>query len=198
MEGSVPGYVYVMANPHMPGLVKIGRTARHPAERQAALSRSTSVPAKFTTEGFVIVQDERAIEAKLHAVFADARTQRGEFFQISVASALEALSLFGKVHAVKLAPADPPAKMPMSWIWALSSLAAVMISTAIADSFRYCEPWSMVASSFSAAVLGLANAAAVFRFELLPHAAVDSAPSGLFFRRPITRLLSRIRQQFFD
>lgn len=77
----MPGYVYVMTNPHMPGVAKIGRMDRNPAERQSALSRSTSVPANFTIEGVVQVENSCAAEVKLHAVFADARTQRGEFFK---------------------------------------------------------------------------------------------------------------------
>jgi hypothetical protein len=79
--GGMPGYVYVMTNPHMPGVAKIGRMDRNPAERQSALSRSTSVPANFTIEGVVQVENSCAAEVKLHAVFADARTQRGEFFK---------------------------------------------------------------------------------------------------------------------
>jgi hypothetical protein len=38
------GYIYVLTNPNMPGLVKIGYTQRLPRERANELSRATGVP----------------------------------------------------------------------------------------------------------------------------------------------------------
>jgi hypothetical protein len=38
------GYIYVLTNPNMPGLVKIGYTQRLPRERANDLSRATGVP----------------------------------------------------------------------------------------------------------------------------------------------------------
>lgn len=42
------GYVYVLINPSMDGLVKIGKTTREPENRIEELSRATGVPTPFT------------------------------------------------------------------------------------------------------------------------------------------------------
>src|SRR5581483_11866894 len=44
------GYVYVLSNATMPGLLKIGKTTRSSDERARELSRSTSVPSRFVVE----------------------------------------------------------------------------------------------------------------------------------------------------
>ena len=41
------GYVYVLINPSMEGLVKIGMTTSTPEERVTELSSATGVPSKF-------------------------------------------------------------------------------------------------------------------------------------------------------
>ncbi len=40
-----PGYIYIISNPSMPGLVKIGRTSRDPQTRLRELNSATGVPA---------------------------------------------------------------------------------------------------------------------------------------------------------
>jgi hypothetical protein len=42
-----PGYLYVLVNPSMEGLVKVGRTARDPKDRVNELSSATGVPTSF-------------------------------------------------------------------------------------------------------------------------------------------------------
>ncbi len=44
------GYVYVLMNSSMRGLVKIGKTEREPEERAKELSASTGVPTPFMVE----------------------------------------------------------------------------------------------------------------------------------------------------
>src|SRR5688572_6679317 len=46
-EGPGPGYLYVLINPSLPGLVKIGKTNRDPEQRAAELSAATGVPTPF-------------------------------------------------------------------------------------------------------------------------------------------------------
>ncbi len=41
------GYIYVLANSSMPGLLKVGKTTRLPSERVAELSGATGVPVPF-------------------------------------------------------------------------------------------------------------------------------------------------------
>jgi hypothetical protein len=64
-----PGWVYVLVNPAMPGLVKVGRTTRPPSERVAELSGATGVATPFISifeQDFAdCVAAERAIHLTL-------------------------------------------------------------------------------------------------------------------------------------
>jgi hypothetical protein len=55
----VPGFLYVLSNPALPGLYKVGRTARTPYIRARELSSPTGWPVTvpFRVEHFVFVQD---------------------------------------------------------------------------------------------------------------------------------------------
>jgi|RhiMethySRZTD1v2_1073278.scaffolds.fasta_scaffold25178_1 T5orf172 domain. len=86
------GYVYVLYNPAMEGMVKIGRTTDSSETRAAKLSRASGV-----SMAFLVVHDERVlnceeVEKRLHARFANVRVgARREFFRASVKSAVKAL-----------------------------------------------------------------------------------------------------------
>jgi hypothetical protein len=41
------GFLYVLINPSMPGLAKVGKTERNPTERVGELSSATGVPSRF-------------------------------------------------------------------------------------------------------------------------------------------------------
>lgn len=41
------GYVYILINPSLEGLIKVGKTTKSPEERAKELSASTSVPTSF-------------------------------------------------------------------------------------------------------------------------------------------------------
>lgn len=62
------GIIYVLTNPAMPGLVKIGMTARDdPRVRMDELyTKSAGVPVPFHCVRAVRVDDERAAEKALH------------------------------------------------------------------------------------------------------------------------------------
>lgn len=86
MEASV-GYVYALINRSMPGLVKVGRTARAPATRVAELSGATGVPTPFELVYDILVPDAASAERLLH----DALSARGyrtsqtrEFFEVPI------------------------------------------------------------------------------------------------------------------
>lgn len=51
------GYVYILSNAAMPGLLKIGKTTRTPDERARELARGTGVPGPYTVEHSVEVPD---------------------------------------------------------------------------------------------------------------------------------------------
>ena len=77
------GFVYVLTNPAMPGVVKIGATRKHPIQRTQELSRSTGVPEPYHL--IYHQQFARAFRAEdiIHDHFHKSRTnQNREFFAI--------------------------------------------------------------------------------------------------------------------
>lgn len=84
--------VYILTNPSMPGLVKIGRTTNLEA-RIASLSSSTSVPEAFEVAYAAYVEDASFVERAMHAAFSLHRMPGREFFRLPVANAIAALSL---------------------------------------------------------------------------------------------------------
>jgi T5orf172 domain/Domain of unknown function (DUF4268) len=85
------GYVYIMTNRTMPGLVKIGSTKLAPEERARQLS-TTGVPAPFEVIAFYKFEDELHAERELHAIFSGQRVHpRREFFELNIEEAQSAL-----------------------------------------------------------------------------------------------------------
>lgn len=85
------GYVYVLSNPSMPGLVKIGRTENDPQIRAGQLY-TTGVPGNFKIEFVWYSDDCVALEARLHEAFDRERLHRGrEFFKASPQEVIEHL-----------------------------------------------------------------------------------------------------------
>jgi hypothetical protein len=86
------GYVYVLYNPTMEGIVKIGRTRKSSEERAADISRATGVAMSF-----LVVYDERvcdcaAVEKRLHERFSHTRVNpKREFFRVPLKEAVKAL-----------------------------------------------------------------------------------------------------------
>jgi hypothetical protein len=70
---SEPGYVYLLINYAMPGLVKIGRTSRAPSDRLDELSSATGVPTPFELVYDVLVSDAALAEQFIHTQL----TERG-------------------------------------------------------------------------------------------------------------------------
>ncbi|MEQ4209664.1 GIY-YIG nuclease family protein [Actinopolymorpha sp. B9G3] len=84
------GVLYVLSNPHMPGLVKIGRTTRDPLKRAREISRGTGVPADFEVMFDVIVSDIEAAERETHLALQSVRVSKSrEFFRIAVRDAIK-------------------------------------------------------------------------------------------------------------
>jgi hypothetical protein len=118
------GYLYVLSNPAMPGLLKIGRTDRQPEVRAREL-RTTGVPQPFVLEHFVQVEDAIKAEAHVHAHLQSKGARMSpdrEFFNAELSVAVEVLNLvsaksagtpdFGRNHelsalAASIAPLSP-------------------------------------------------------------------------------------------
>ncbi|MBL8348894.1 MAG: GIY-YIG nuclease family protein [Burkholderiaceae bacterium] len=82
------GYVYLLSNPAMPGLVKIGCTDRSPDDRVAELSASTGVPEPFVVEYAAFFLDHQSVEQALHRDLSEHRVRDSrEFFRIAVGDA---------------------------------------------------------------------------------------------------------------
>ena len=82
------GYLYVLSNPALPGLLKIGRTKATPASRLRQLS-STSVPSHFVLEVAFRVSDDVLAEKLAHADLSTFRQSASrEFFALTVAEAI--------------------------------------------------------------------------------------------------------------
>ena len=78
------GFVYILFNPWMPGVLKIGCTNRSPNERAQELSKPTGVPEDFSVLAYFEMQDFQHYERKIHTDFDHLRVNHcREFFRVS-------------------------------------------------------------------------------------------------------------------
>lgn len=91
MSSSLEGWVYLLTNPAMPGLVKVGFTTGDPKERARQLD-STGLPKKFVVAYALFVEHPARIEARVHKELAKLRiSPKREFFRCSVDAARKVL-----------------------------------------------------------------------------------------------------------
>jgi T5orf172 domain len=94
--------VYVLSNPAMPGLVKIGRTDNTDANSRIGQLYTTGVPVPFTIEYACKVENPDQVEKALHIAFAPQRINpKREFFQIDPAQAIAILRLLNTEDATE-------------------------------------------------------------------------------------------------
>jgi len=95
MEDSTDkGIVYVLTNPAMPGLVKIGKTVRGSVEGRLNELYSTGVPVPFECAYAARVADEAEVERAFHQAFGPYRINpKREFFEIEPDQAIALLRL---------------------------------------------------------------------------------------------------------
>lgn len=85
------GFVYILTNPSMPGLVKIGKTIRS-VEGRAQELYQTGVPMPFKVARSIEAPDCHELETKMHQRLAENRVSDArEFFRIEVKVASDAL-----------------------------------------------------------------------------------------------------------
>lgn len=88
------GIVYVLTNPAMPGIVKIGKTTRGSVDARLNELYSTGVPVPFECAFAGRVADESKIEKAFHLAFGPYRLNpKREFFQIEPEQAIALLEL---------------------------------------------------------------------------------------------------------
>ena len=86
------GYVYVLINPSMPGLVKVGMTERHNLQsRIAELSTHSGVPEDFRPAYRAQVYCAYDVEQRAHALLSKNCLKMKEFFQCDVIAAIDAV-----------------------------------------------------------------------------------------------------------
>jgi hypothetical protein len=85
----VRGWVYVISNPAMPGLVKVGFSLKDPTLRALELD-GTGIPHPFRVEYEALVPNPRIVEQRAHIVMKPLH-ERKEWFRCSVPVAVEAL-----------------------------------------------------------------------------------------------------------
>jgi len=94
--------VYVLTNPAMPGLVKIGRTDNTDANIRIAQLYTTGVPVPFTLEYACKVNNPDEVEKALHIAFGPQRTNpKREFFNIEPEQAIAILRLLNTEDATQ-------------------------------------------------------------------------------------------------
>jgi len=76
------GFVYVISNRCMPGLLKIGCTERPVAERILELSAPTAVPIAFEVEAYFSSSSPIRDESLIHSKLSEYRLSDSEFFSI--------------------------------------------------------------------------------------------------------------------
>ncbi len=96
------GYVYIMTNEAMPGLIKIGRTQKSPEERRRELSKPTSVPKEFVCEYEIYSNDIVALEKHTQTVLKNERYNRNrEFFRADLSEAINIINKKAKELRLK-------------------------------------------------------------------------------------------------
>jgi len=88
------GYIYVLINPSMDGLVKIGKTTREPTGRAKELSGATGVPTPFVLAYDALFTDCSAAEEFVHALLEQKGyrvSSNREFFNASISEAIKAV-----------------------------------------------------------------------------------------------------------
>jgi hypothetical protein len=84
--------VYILTNPVMPGVVKIGKTDREEVRSRVRELFTTGVPVPFDCVYACVVENNEEVEKLLHKKFAAERINpRREFFWLDTADAVAAL-----------------------------------------------------------------------------------------------------------
>lgn len=90
-KDTTPGYVYVLSNPAMPGILKIGKSIKGGRNRATELF-STGVPSPFFLEFEILVDEPFYIEKAAHDALSEKRVSGDrEFFRCDPEDAITAI-----------------------------------------------------------------------------------------------------------
>jgi ElaB/YqjD/DUF883 family membrane-anchored ribosome-binding protein len=87
----VAGFVYVLSNPRMPGLHKIGCTDRSVIDRVTELNSATGVPSPFVIEAYFGTSDPQGHELAIHQRLREHKVPSRAFFEIALQDAITAV-----------------------------------------------------------------------------------------------------------
>ena len=90
--------IYIMSNPSLQGMVKIGYTGKEIEVRRGILSKATGVPTPFKVEYIYRLQGRgMELEREIHSYLKEFRlNNEREFFEIDIKQAIEAIQKVGK------------------------------------------------------------------------------------------------------
>jgi hypothetical protein len=84
LNSQIEGFVYILSNPSMPGILKVGFTTGTVIKRAEELSRVTSIPKEFKVEWTLpVLGNPRMVEQTAHAHLAKYKHGK-EFFEVSL------------------------------------------------------------------------------------------------------------------
>ena len=90
----IAGVLYVLSNPSMPGIVKIGRTKLSISDRLRELSISSDIPTPYVREALFSSSDPARDEGKVHKRLSGFRIlETGNFFRLAADEAVDAIRI---------------------------------------------------------------------------------------------------------
>ena len=98
-RGEADQWVYILSNPALPNMLKIGYTKNEPEVRAKQISAATGVALPYKVEWAFQCFNGEQLEQEVHAELASYRVnQNREFFDIPLAEAQEAIEKIGKQY----------------------------------------------------------------------------------------------------
>jgi hypothetical protein len=98
-RGNADQWVYILSNPALPNMLKIGYTKNDPYTRAKQISASTGVALPYKVEWAFQCFNGEQLEQEVHEELASYRVnQQREFFDIPLAEAQEAIEKLGKQY----------------------------------------------------------------------------------------------------
>ena len=96
-EGDFDSWVYVLSNPTLPAMLKIGYTKNQPEERARQISNATGVALPYKVEWAFHCYNGEQLEGEVHKYLESYRVNNHrEFFQISLDEAKKAVETLGQ------------------------------------------------------------------------------------------------------
>ena len=92
------GWVYIISNPAMPGLVKVGHSTKDPELRARELN-NTGTPHPYTVEYEMLIEDPFRVEQQTHNALTSLREGR-EWFRCSCEEAIAAIQRVAAGRAI--------------------------------------------------------------------------------------------------